>query len=254
LKLKLWPLCLLAPAVFRCADVWQPSARPMPLAAVYAMWGAWFPMSDTFLCLCFLLPACALLVRRNHAAAWLCFLCAALTKEYAYIFPLMAFVLAIHRPTRAAWRNVAGMFAAELCLALYRRAVLPHAYNPPLPSFVADGYAFTVLSRGVFWLQMPFDAKLWDAFDNAARLAHDVATLALALSSGVLLWRTRATQGALLMAWCGLSTLPILGFGVAGRLALFPSLFALPLAAYAAHALYAAVLARLAPMPTPQAA
>jgi hypothetical protein len=107
-----------------------------------ADWIVWYAVHQDLLLIGWLLGAllafCAWLDTNRKAAliaTWACFLLGALTKEFGYIFPVMALVLVHGRrrevATRAAWIQVAAMAGVVALLLLYRRAVLPFIYNPP---------------------------------------------------------------------------------------------------------------------------
>lgn len=104
-------------------------------------WLAWFPVHHDLLMIGFLLGAllafCTWLdsgKRVPLALTWICFLLGVLSKEFVYIFPVMAAVLAVGRTgevdRRRALMHVGGFFLALVFLVLYRSHVLPHPYNP----------------------------------------------------------------------------------------------------------------------------
>lgn len=72
--------------------------------------------------------------RRALVATWVCFICGALTKEYGYIFPIMALLLVFRRTresgTRKALIQLGLMAAIVAFLIIYRRAVIATPYNP----------------------------------------------------------------------------------------------------------------------------
>lgn len=107
-------------------------------------WLAWYAVHHDLLMIGFLLGALLFFDRwlettdRKHLAlAWLCFVLGALSKEFVYIFPLMAATLALGKPRsvgverRTALMQAGFMLAAAAILFCYRLLVLVDPYNPP---------------------------------------------------------------------------------------------------------------------------
>jgi hypothetical protein len=105
-------------------------------------WLAWFPVHHDLQFFLTLISALFCLdmwletqERRHLLATWACFVVSALTKEYAYIFPLLAvwwvWARAEKEVQHAAWRQVAFFFWVAIVLFSYRALILTNPYNPP---------------------------------------------------------------------------------------------------------------------------
>ena len=106
-------------------------------------WAAWMPVHHDLLMIIGLLAALWQWMwwlesgrRRHLIGCWLALVAGALSKEYVYIFPLIALIWGLGAPAepvaRARMLRVfAGMSAFVMALFLYRHAVLPDPYNPP---------------------------------------------------------------------------------------------------------------------------
>ena len=105
-------------------------------------WLAWFPVHHDLLAILAIIGALFWLDvwletgrKRHLAATWACFLVGALTKEYGYIFPLLAALWVWARAPQSArliaWRQVAWWGGVTFALFAYRALVLTDPYNPP---------------------------------------------------------------------------------------------------------------------------
>jgi hypothetical protein len=107
-------------------------------------WLAWYAVHHDLLMIGFLLGALLFFdvwletARSKHLAlAWICFLLGALSKEFVYVFPLMAAALALGKPRNAgverriALMQAGYMLATTAVLFCYRLLVLVDPYNPP---------------------------------------------------------------------------------------------------------------------------
>lgn len=106
-------------------------------------WLAWMPVHHDLLMIIGLLAAFLMFCwwlesgqRRHLAGCWLALILGALSKEYVYIFPIIALIWGLGTPlqsvSRARMLRVVGLMGAfVVALFIYRYAVLPDPYNPP---------------------------------------------------------------------------------------------------------------------------
>ncbi len=173
-------------------------------------WLAWMPVHHDLLMIIGLLAAfwqfCWWLEsgkRRHLAGCWIALIAGALSKEYVYIFPLIALIWGLATPangvSRARMLRAVGlMFAFIVALFLYRWAVLPDPYNPPPVRWVhlkkrpflywfGPFYAFVL--TGMWWAVAQAVSVLvvlgvWlRAWKNKARVWPTLPTFAAILSS-----------------------------------------------------------------------
>lgn len=125
------------------AAILAPTARFWLMGGVGESWLAWYPVHhDLWMIVCLLAALTGWTLwlenpgHRALFATWAAFLVGVLSKEFLYIFPAMALVVALFHTRRtvslqrALWQVVA-LFGSVGALFLLRHAVLPDAYNPP---------------------------------------------------------------------------------------------------------------------------
>lgn len=107
-------------------------------------WLAWYPVhQDLWMIGCLLGALLSFDVwiesgqPKYLGATWACFIIGALSKEFVYIFPVMAALLSMRQrqvrtiTPRVALRQAALMLGLSIGLYCYRTIVLSNAYNPP---------------------------------------------------------------------------------------------------------------------------
>lgn len=101
----------------------------------------WYPVHHDLLNIAFALLATFAFLRwmecgnwKYIAACWVCFIAGIFTKEYLYIFPLFALVIALTYKSTFNRRRILIQPAIMLCVViafyLFRQSVLPHPYMP----------------------------------------------------------------------------------------------------------------------------
>ncbi len=141
-------------------------------------WMAWFPFHPDLIVGALLLGAVLcfdLWIERGRPrlllGSWLLFALACGFKEHAYIFPAMALALAALRagkvPKTKALLQAGAMSAATLLLLVYRKAVVPEAFTPPL-----DPVAYLVRPLAYVYplLNKPIRYGMFDTFSLAVLL------------------------------------------------------------------------------------
>ncbi len=173
-------------------------------------WLAWMPVHHDLLMIIGLLAAFWQFSwwlengrRRHLIGCWLAFIAGALSKEYVYIFPLIALIWGLGARSDAVARArmlrvVASMGAFAVALFLYRYAVLPQPYNPPLmrwvhlkkrPFLYWFGPFYSFILTGLWWavaqsLSVLAVLSLWlRAWKNKARVWPTYPTFAAILLS-----------------------------------------------------------------------
>ncbi len=173
-------------------------------------WLAWMPVHHDLLMIIGLLSAFLCFdwwlqtgARRALILSWAALVAGALSKEYVYIFPLVALIWGLNAPTTAVSRvrmlRVVGLMGAfVVVLFTYRWAVLPDPYNPPPLKWVhvykrpflywfGPFYAFAL--TGMWWaiaqaLTLLFVAGLWlRAWKAKARIWPALPVFAAILAS-----------------------------------------------------------------------
>lgn len=139
-------------------------------------WVAWMPVHHDLLMIIGLLSAFLAFDwwlesgdRRALFLCWAAFIVGALSKEYVYIFPLIALIWGLSVPDSQRKRAVSRvqmsravglMFAFTVALFVYRWAVLPDPYNPPRlkwvhilrrPFLYWFGPFYAYILTGIWW-------------------------------------------------------------------------------------------------------
>jgi hypothetical protein len=231
---------LLAPAGLRF--IWN---RSVP-----EYWLAWFPVHHDLLMIGWLLGALLAFDlwleygrAKYLALTWGCFALGVLSKEFNYIFPVMAGALALGRTLDGgsegggeggvrrteALRQVAFMVAFVTLLAVYRHEVLPQAYNPPRLKWVhmlrrpwlywAGPFYLHVLSGegwfaglAAWWFVLGGALIRWKRRGRAVRLAGPLTLLVIALGmpAATVLYLT-------VVGWDAVTTFWYFSDGIVGR-------------------------------------
>ena len=171
-------------------------------------WAAWMPVHHDLLMIIGLLAAFLAFDwwletgdRRALIGCWLAFIAGALSKEYVYIFPLVALIWGLCTPVRAVGRarilRVVGlMFAFIVALFVYRWAVLPDPYNPPRLKWVH------ILRRPFLYWFGPFYAYIlpgiWWAVAQAITTLILIGVWLRAWKNKARVWPTLPTFAAIL--------------------------------------------------------
>ena len=173
-------------------------------------WAAWMPVHHDLLMIIALLAAFLGWSwwleggRRRHLfGCWLALIVGACTKEYVYIFPLVALIWGLGTPVRSVsrpqmLRTCGLMFAFVALLFLYRWAVLPAPYNPPplkwvhlkkRPWLYWFGPFYSFVLTGMWWAIAQVAALMilaWAwlrAWKNKARTWPAIPTFAAIIAS-----------------------------------------------------------------------
>ena len=157
-------------------------------------WLAWYPVHHDLLMIGCLLAALLAFdnwlengVRKYLLWTWSAFLLGALSKEFLYIFPLMAAALLKPRrmenlnavESKRAWKQVVLMLAAVVLLYGYRYLVLPDPYNPQPLRLV-----HLIKRPFLYWLFPFYDTVLIEIW-----WLPGLALLLLLFGKGLLLWK-----------------------------------------------------------------
>jgi hypothetical protein len=174
---------------------------------------SWFSASTDLFATVFVLAALVAAVRGRPAAAAVAALAACLSKETAYVLPLLALVVLHDRPWRRRFAAVAPQLAVVAAVIAARTVVL-HGLGGPGDPRASLGARLLQITFGLAHLLTGDLLSGGGAARNLVVAGLGAAAVGLAAFSAVRAWRASGDRGRLLpFAFCAIATMSLLAAG-----------------------------------------